>query len=114
VAYRVNAGAGDITVYGPTLGSPLDPSTPPAKADMARFGSGEWHRVLVDATRSWEFDPRPEWGPRHYPPVNTISPDLEAKIAARWAEYGIGLPYLDDDLRELLTMAELRKRLPDV
>jgi 3-polyprenyl-4-hydroxybenzoate decarboxylase len=65
MAHRVNAGLGDIAVYGPTLGSPLDPSTPPQKANMAKYGSGEWHRVLIDATRSWEFEPRPEWGGRH-------------------------------------------------
>ena len=38
MAYRVNAGLGDIAVYGPTLGSPLDPSTPPQKANMAKYG----------------------------------------------------------------------------
>ena len=113
MAYRVNAGLGDIAVYGPTLGSPLDPSTPPQKANMAKYGSGEWHRVLIDATRSWEFEPRPEWGGRHYPAINKIAPALEARIAARWQEYGIGIPYLDER-RELLTMEQLSKRLPDV
>src|SRR6516162_3844300 len=63
-----------LAFYGPTLGSPLDPSTLPEKANMAKYGSGEWHRVLVDATRSWEFEPRPEWGGRHYPAINKISP----------------------------------------
>jgi hypothetical protein len=114
MAYRVNAGLGDIAVYGPTLGSSLDPSTPPQKANMAKYGSGEWHRVLIDATRSWEFEPRPEWGGRHYPAINKIAPALEARIAARWQEYGIGIPYLDDERRELLTMEQLSKRLPDV
>jgi 4-hydroxy-3-polyprenylbenzoate decarboxylase len=114
LAYRVNAGLGDITTYGPTIGSPLDPSTPRERADMAKYGSGEWTRVLVDATRSWEFEPRPEWGGRHYPPVNTIAPELDAKLAARWDEYGIGIPYLDATRREGLTMERLRTRLPDV
>jgi 3-polyprenyl-4-hydroxybenzoate decarboxylase len=80
------------------------PSTVPA----------EWHRVLIDATRSWEFEPRPEWGGRHYPAINKIAPELEARIAARWEEYGIGIPYLDEARRELLTMEQLSKRLPDV
>jgi 3-polyprenyl-4-hydroxybenzoate decarboxylase len=114
MAYRVNAGLGDIACCGPTLGSPLDPSTPPEKADMARYGSGQWTRVLIDATRSWEFEARPEWGGRHYPPVNTISPELENRIATRWQEYGIGIPYLDDTRRHLLTMEELRAQVPDV
>nr|WP_264073238.1 UbiD family decarboxylase domain-containing protein [Mycobacterium gordonae] len=105
LAYRVNAGLGDIACYGPTLGSPLDPSTPPQKSNS---GGGEWTRVLVDATRSWDFEPRPEWGGRHYPALNTIDPELESIVAARWEEYGIGIPYLDDRHRELLTMRRLR------
>jgi 3-polyprenyl-4-hydroxybenzoate decarboxylase len=60
MAYRVNAGLGDMTLFGPSLSSPLDPSTPPEKANMAKYGSGEWTRVLIDATQSWEFEPRPE------------------------------------------------------
>lgn len=114
MAYRVNAGQGDIAFYGPTLGSPLDPSTPHEKTNMAKYGSGEWHRVLIDATRSWDNEPRPEWGGRHYPPINRISPELEARVAARWQEYGIAIPYLDDALRESLTMEKLSRRLPDV
>ena len=114
MAYRVNAGLGDITFYGPTLGSPLDPSTPPEKANMAKYGSGEWTRVLIDATRSWEFEPRQEWGGRHYPAINTIDPQLESRVAARWEEYGIGIGYLDDGQRESLTMALLRQRLSEV
>jgi hypothetical protein len=39
MAYRVNAGLGDIVFGGPTLGSPLDPSTPPEKANMTKYGS---------------------------------------------------------------------------
>jgi hypothetical protein len=41
MAYRVNAGLGGIAFYGPTLGSSLDLSTPPEKANMANYGSGE-------------------------------------------------------------------------
>jgi hypothetical protein len=32
----------------------------------------------------------PEWGGRHHPPIN--APDLEARVAARWEEYGVGIP----------------------
>ena len=35
-------------------------------------------------------------------------------MRARWAEYGIGVPYLSDEKRELLTFAELSKILPDL
>ncbi|WP_110917462.1 UbiD family decarboxylase [Mycolicibacterium holsaticum] len=73
MSYRVNAGLGDIAFYGPTMGSSLDPSTPPEKNDSTKYGAGEWTRVLVDATRSWEFEPREDWGGRHYPPVDRIS-----------------------------------------
>ncbi|WP_068188092.1 UbiD family decarboxylase [Mycobacterium sp. UM_CSW] len=114
MSYRVNAGVGDIHVYGPSMGSPLDPSTAPAKNDAAKYGAGEWHRVLIDATRSWEFEPRPEWGGRHFPPIDKIHPQLESRVADRWAEYGIGIPYLNDDQRNLLTMEELSKRLSEV
>jgi len=31
MTYRVNAGLGDIAFYGPSMGSSLDPSTPPEK-----------------------------------------------------------------------------------
>jgi len=92
----------------------LDPSTPPEKANPAKYGTGEWTRVLIDATRNWELERRPEYGNRRYPPINKLDPALEAKIKARWKEYGIGIPYLDDAQRELLTMVELAKKLPEV
>jgi UbiD family decarboxylase len=110
IAFRVNAGLGDLVLYGPTFGSMLDPSTPLDKADT----TGEWTRVLIDATRSWELKRVPEYGDRRYPPINTLDPTLEAGIKERWDEYGIGIPYLDDDKRELLTMVELGKRFPEV
>ncbi|SOJ53873.1 hypothetical protein MSIMFB_01370 [Mycobacterium simulans] len=114
MAHRVNADLGDIRFYGPTLGSPLDPSTPPAKANMSKYGSGEWTRVLIDATQSWEFEPRPEWGGRHYPVINKIAPDLESRNRCPPGRVRDRHPYLDDERRELLTMEQLSKRLPDV
>jgi hypothetical protein len=39
---------------------------------------------------------------------------LESKIAGRWDEYGIGIPYLDDERRELLTLEQLSRRMPEV
>lgn len=47
-------------------------------------------------------------------PIASMDPDLERKIASRWKEYGIGSDYLDDDMRERLTLEQLRKRFPDV
>ncbi len=71
-------------------------------------------RMLIDATRSWEFEPRPEWGGRHYPPINTIESEPESTVTARWDEYAIGMHELDDQRRELLTRQQLGRRLPDV
>ncbi|MFA1705841.1 UbiD family decarboxylase [Mycobacterium intracellulare] len=113
-SYRVNAGLGDIAFFGPGIGSSLDPSTPPELNDTNKFGTGQWTRVLIDATRSWEVDPRPEWGGRRFPPTDRLSPELESRIASRWEEYGIGIPYLDDDGREMLTLNKLSKRMPEV
>jgi 4-hydroxy-3-polyprenylbenzoate decarboxylase len=114
LAYRVNAGAGQLLTFGPTFGSVLDPSTPHEEANPARYGSGKWTRVLIDATRSWELEPNPAWGGRRFPPVNTIRPELERQIQARWEEYGIGVPYLTDAQREQLTLERLRRVLPEV
>jgi 4-hydroxy-3-polyprenylbenzoate decarboxylase len=113
MAFRVNAGKGDVCLFGPTFGSVLDPSTPPEEISIPKYGTGKWTRVLIDATRSWELEKRPEYGNRRYPPINTIDPELEAKIKARWRDYGIGIPYLDDEKREMLTLAEMRKTLPE-
>lgn len=114
MSYRVNAGRGDIAFFGPGLGSSLDPSTPPERNDTNKYGSGEWTRMLIDATRSWDIDPRPAWGGRRFPPTDRLAPELEARIAARWQEYGIGIPYLDDAGRERLTLAQLSARMPQV
>jgi 3-polyprenyl-4-hydroxybenzoate decarboxylase len=114
MSYRVNAGLGDIAFFGPGLGSSLDPSTPPELNDTNKYGTGQWTRVLIDATRSWEVDPRPEWGGRRFPPTDRLAPELEHKIASRWQEYGIGIPYLDNDGREMLTLQRMSKRMPEV
>jgi 4-hydroxy-3-polyprenylbenzoate decarboxylase len=114
MAFRVNAGMGDVTLFGPTFGSVLDPSTPPEEADPLKYGTGKWTRVLIDATRSWELEPREEYGGRRYPPINKLDPELEERIRERWDELGIGVPYLDDAQRELLTFKELAKRFREV
>ncbi len=114
VAFRVDAGNGQLLTFGPTFGSYLDPSMPPELAQPAKYGSGSWTRVLTDATRNWEFERIPEMDGRRFPAVNTIDPVLEKKIHARWSEYGIGVPYLDDEAREQLTFEQLRKIFPEV
>ena len=113
-AYRVNAGRGDVWIDGPTFGSSLDPSTLTSERDVLKYGTGKWHRVLIDATRSWEHEPNPYFGGHRFPPINKLDPKLERKIKKRWDEYGIGIDYLDDDKRELLTFEKLSKLLPEV
>ena len=92
----------------------LDPSTPVAQANVRKYGTGKWTRLLVDATRNWEFERNPDWGNRRFPPVNTIPVELERKIRERWADYGIGADYLSDEKREMLTFEKLSKFLPDL
>jgi 4-hydroxy-3-polyprenylbenzoate decarboxylase len=114
IAYRVNAGEDGITFYGPTYGSPIDPSTRHELRNPAKYGSGKWTRVLIDATRNWEFEANPAYGGRRFPPIAKMPVDLERKIAGRWREYGIGVPYLDEAQREQLTLEQMSKRLPEV
>lgn len=113
-AFRVNAGRNDVMPFGPTFGSPLDPSTPFGDADPAKYGSAKWTRLVIDATRSWEFEPNPHYDGQRFPRINTIDPVLEKKIRERWAEYGIAEDYLSDEQRENLTLEQMAKILPEV
>lgn len=114
MAFRVNAGEAQLLTFGPTFGSVLDPSTPRAQANPLKYGTGRWTRLLIDATRNWEFEPNPAWGNRRYPPINTLPVELERKIRSRWKEYGVGIDYLSEEQRELLTLEKLSKVFPEV
>jgi 4-hydroxy-3-polyprenylbenzoate decarboxylase len=87
IAYRVNAGKDDIVIFPGSFGSTADPSTPLEERNVAKLGSGIWNRVLIDATRTWMYDPAPEWGGR-FPPTVHPSPEDEALVDRRWPEYG--------------------------
>ena len=113
-AFRVNAGRGDVWIDGPTMGSLLDPSTLPPERDVLKYGTGKWHRVLIDATRSWEHEPNKHFTGHRYPPINKIAPKLEKKVRKRWKDYGFAIDYLDADQRELLTFETLKKTMPQV
>ncbi len=113
-AFRVNAAQGQLLTFGPTFGSVLDPSTPRNQANPQKYGTGCWTRLLIDATRNWEFEPNPDWGGRRYPPINTLPVQLEERIRSRWSEYGIGIEYLTEDKRELLTFRDLSQRLSEI
>ena len=79
---------------------------------MAKYKTGRWTRLLIDATRTWEYDERPEWEGRRFPPLTKIPAELEKKIHERWQELGIDLEYPDDEGRERLTCEELNKIMP--
>src|SRR5207253_264884 len=90
LAHRVNAGEGGVVIFPGIFGSPIDPSTPLEDRDVAQLGTGLCNRMLVDATRSWKNSRRPEWGGERFPPTVRPSPDDEARVNARWSEYGLG------------------------
>ena len=46
--------------------------------------------MLIDATRSWKLERRPEWGGARFPPTVRPAPEDEAKVRARWTELGLG------------------------
>lgn len=113
LSYRLNAGEGDLVTYGPTFGSLLDPSTRSDERDALRYGTGKWTRVLFDCTRNLDFPYREAWG-GVYPPLNKLSVADERKVAARWAELGIGIPYLSDEARRKLTMEHVLGKIPGI
>ncbi len=89
-AHRVNAGEDGIVIFPGIFGSPIDPSTPLADRDVGQLGTGLWNRVLIDATRSWRFPRRAEWGGERFPPTVRPAPEDEARVRARWDELGLG------------------------
>jgi 4-hydroxy-3-polyprenylbenzoate decarboxylase len=89
-AHRVNAGQDGIVIFPGIFGSPIDPSTPLPDREVAQLGTGLWNRVLIDATRNWKFPKRAEWDGERFPPTVRPSPEDEARVRARWGEYGLG------------------------
>ena len=113
IAYRVDAGEGQLVTYGPTPGSVIDPSNAQEYQNPKKYGASCWTRVLIDATRSWKFDPNPHWGGRRFAPVGVMPPDLDERLSERWPEYGISDHYLNDQQREKLTYREMAKEYPE-
>ena len=46
--------------------------------------------MLIDATRSWKNPRQDKWGGERFPPTVRPSPEDEARVRARWTEYGLG------------------------
>lgn len=90
LSYRVNAAEDDIVIFPGSFGAVLDPSTRVEDRDEIRFGTGKWSRILIDATRNWNYTKNPQWGGEVYPPRSTtLSAEEEALVTRRWKEYGI-------------------------
>jgi 4-hydroxy-3-polyprenylbenzoate decarboxylase len=93
LAYRVNAAEDDIVFFPGSFGAVLDPSTRVKDRDEIRFGTGKWARILIDATKNWDYEKIPEWGNQVYPPSSVeLSKEQEELVNRRWKEYGIHLP----------------------
>ncbi|HZR59492.1 MAG TPA: UbiD family decarboxylase [Xanthobacteraceae bacterium] len=88
-AHRVNAGEGGVVIFPGIFGSPIDPSTPMEDRDVAQLGTGLWNRMLIDATRSWKHQRRAQWGGERFPPTVRPAAEDEARVKARWTEYGL-------------------------
>ena len=87
VAWRVNAGEDDITVYPANWGAGLDPSVRRRDANVHLFGTGKWNRVLTDATVNLDYEP--ERGGERYPPTVRPSDDDLKLIEERWDTLGL-------------------------
>ncbi len=88
IAYRVSPGTDDMVVFPGSFGSPLDPSTPIEKRSVPKLGAGLWNRLLIDATRTWRFDPRPEWLNQNFPPTVANTDEERRSVLERWDSYG--------------------------
>ncbi len=45
--------------------------------------------MLIDATRSWKHPRQARWNNERFPPTVKPHADDEARVDARWKEYGL-------------------------
>lgn len=86
--YRVDPKE-DLIVFPGAQGSPLDPSNDPRWQDPVIFGGGRWNRLLIDATKTWRWGPKEEWGGARFPPRVEVRAEIKQKVEKRWKEYGL-------------------------
>ena len=86
-AWRFNAGEDDLIVFPSTWGAGLDPSVRRRDANVHLFGTGKWHRVLMDCTMNLDYE-RDAQG-RIWPPTVHPSKEDMAAARARWTELGL-------------------------
>ncbi len=87
IAYRVRAGTDDVVMFPGTFGSPIDPSTPLEERSIPDLGTGLWNRVLIDATKTWRYPARSEWGDAKFPPTVAPAAEDRERVLSRWDEY---------------------------
>lgn len=89
LSYRTNAGEGDIVVMPGSFGAVLDPATRIEDRKEMKYGTGKWNRLLIDATRNWDYPKVEQWGGNIYPPLATmVSSKYEDLVDKKWKEYG--------------------------
>jgi len=88
IAYRVRAGTDDVVVFPGGFGSPIDPSTPLEERSVPDLGTGLWNRVLIDATKTWRYPRREEWGGAKFPPTVEPAPEDRELVLSKWDSYG--------------------------
>lgn len=87
LAYRVDAKRSIVIMEG-CVGSPLDPIADPTKKDPMIHGGARWNRMLIDATIPFDWEPRPEWDGRRFPPSAYPPQEVMELVERRWKEYG--------------------------
>ena len=89
MAWRVKASE-DVKIWKDQRGSPIDPRQEPET-------KGYWDRMLIDATRPFNWQPRAIWGsegankgtPLNYPPTSKPNQATIDLINDKWERYGV-------------------------
>jgi 4-hydroxy-3-polyprenylbenzoate decarboxylase len=90
IDYRVNPMENSILVLPgmPNLG--FDPSIRfDGKEPIATYGGGVRNRMIIDATKIWDYGRREEWINDFYPPTNMLADEEKKLVENRWREYGL-------------------------
>ena len=86
-AWRFNAGEDDLIVYPSNWGAGLDPSVRARDSNVHLFGTGKWHRVLMDCTINLDYEPDAQ-GRRYPPTVHPEKADADG-VRERWSELSL-------------------------
>jgi 4-hydroxy-3-polyprenylbenzoate decarboxylase len=87
VANRVRPGE-DVQVFRGFPGGGLDPSNHPDVL-IRTDGTGNWDRLLIDATWPFDWQPRDEWGGLKHPPSCVTEGPINDAVQRRWKDLGI-------------------------